>query len=129
MFVMHGKLQSCQCLLTEHVDEVACPQPEKLTFRQRPVFEDCFPSSTKQYKEVEHENGTLQVGDSEHAYYHRIKLEIPIERKLKLTPTVGLSCRQVPFRRIKLTGDNGVFDVYDTSGPQARLGNYRYVSF
>lgn len=30
---------------------------------------------------------------------------------------------QVPFRRIQLTGGSGVFDVYDTSGPQARPQN------
>lgn len=27
-------------------------------------------------------------------------------------------CPQVPFRRVQLTGGSGLFDVYDTSGPQ-----------
>lgn len=35
-----------------------CPQAETLSFRQRPLLEDCFPSSSKQYKEIDH-GGTL----------------------------------------------------------------------
>lgn len=31
------------------------------------------------------------------------------------------SPRQVPFRRINLTGGSGIFDVYDTSGPQVGI--------
>lgn len=34
---------------------------EALSFRQRPVFEDCFPSSTKEYKEVQHGDTLLKV--------------------------------------------------------------------
>jgi phosphomethylpyrimidine synthase len=33
----------------------------KLAFRQRPVLEDCFPASSKQYKTVEHDAGPIQV--------------------------------------------------------------------
>lgn len=36
------------------------PQAEDLRFKQNPTFEDCFPSSTKEYKEVVHE-GTGHV--------------------------------------------------------------------
>lgn len=35
---------------------------------------------------------------------------------------------QVPFRRIQLTGGSGVFDVYDTSGPQARGPRWSLLS-
>ena len=32
---------------------------------------------------------------------------------------IGTGCpAQIPFRRVKLTDDNGHFDLYDTSGPQ-----------
>lgn len=58
--------------------------PDALTFRQLPTFEDCFPASEKHYREVDH-NGTVL---------------------------------RVPFRRVSLTGGSGMFDVYDTSGPQ-----------
>ncbi len=36
-------------------------QVESLQFRQSPTFEDCFPSSEKCYKEVEHNGETLRV--------------------------------------------------------------------
>jgi len=38
-------------------------QPESLSFRQQPTLEDCFPASRKLYKDVQHENGPLQVCD------------------------------------------------------------------
>lgn len=34
---------------------------ENLTFKQRPLMEDCFPSSEKCWKKVEHEGQSLQV--------------------------------------------------------------------
>jgi phosphomethylpyrimidine synthase len=34
---------------------------DKLSFRQRPILEDCFPASSKQYKETEGPAGPLQV--------------------------------------------------------------------
>ncbi|GAB4822365.1 hypothetical protein N2152v2_009411 [Parachlorella kessleri] len=40
-----------------------------LAFRQAPTFDDCFPSSTKEYKEVLHEGATLKVP------FRRIHLE------------------------------------------------------
>ena len=40
---------------------VLVPQEEDLVFRQRPVLEDCFPSSEKCWKEVEHEGEVLRV--------------------------------------------------------------------
>ncbi len=36
-------------------------QAEKLDFRQSPTFADCFPSSEKCYKEVDHEGTKLRV--------------------------------------------------------------------
>ena len=36
-------------------------QSEALSFRQRPVLEDCFPSSVKEYREVEYEGSTMKV--------------------------------------------------------------------
>ena len=36
------------------------PHPQEVNFRQNPTFEDCYPSSTKEYKEVVHEGtGTV----------------------------------------------------------------------
>ncbi len=36
-------------------------QDEKLDFRQSPTFADCFPSSEKCYKDVDHEGAKLRV--------------------------------------------------------------------
>lgn len=80
---------------TLHMSLIAITSPTRLLrlqdpsspeFRQRPTFEDCFPSSEKIYKDVQHE-------------------------------ATGTTLR-VPCRRISLTGGSGIFDVYDTSGPQ-----------
>ena len=38
-----------------------CPQAETLSFRQRPLLEDCFPSSSKQYKEIDHDGTVIKV--------------------------------------------------------------------
>ncbi|CAJ1960331.1 unnamed protein product [Sphenostylis stenocarpa] len=60
--------------------------PASPDFLPLPSFEQCFPKSTKEHREVVHE----ETG-------HVLK---------------------VPFRRIHLSGDEGHFDTYDTSGPQ-----------
>ena len=53
---------SCHIKLPDH-PHVCCPclQPEKLDFRQNPTFADCYPSSEKQYTEVEHDGEQLRV--------------------------------------------------------------------
>ena len=45
-----------------HRTAVLLTQPETLSFRQQPTLEDCFPASTKLYKDVQHDNGPLRVG-------------------------------------------------------------------
>ena len=35
--------------------------PNSLEFVENPVFNECFPNSTKMYKEVEHNGETMQV--------------------------------------------------------------------
>lgn len=37
------------------------PQSEQLVFKKNITFDDCFPASTKQYKEVMHGDQVLQV--------------------------------------------------------------------
>lgn len=42
--------------LTTHTQD-----PDALTFRQLPTFEDCFPASEKHYREVDHNGTVLRV--------------------------------------------------------------------
>ena len=58
-------------LLDQH--HACCPylQPEKLDFRQNPTFADCYPSSEKQYTEVEHGGSQLRVSTAGHCMYDR----------------------------------------------------------
>ena len=46
-----------------HIDLLVCCKQDanKLSFRQRPILEDCFPASSKQYNEAEGPAGPLQV--------------------------------------------------------------------
>lgn len=45
-------------------------QNEALSFRQRPILEDCFPSSSKEYREIQHGEDTLKVmQDSQELFY------------------------------------------------------------
>ncbi len=37
---------------------------------------------------------------------------------MKAMPICAIACTQVPFRRVKLSGGFGFFDLYDTSGAQ-----------
>ena len=44
-----------------HPHTLPMSQAEKLNFRQNPTFADCFPSSEKCYKEIDHEGTHLKV--------------------------------------------------------------------
>ena len=94
-----------------------------MAFRQSPTFEDCFPSSEKLYKTVEHDGSTLQVTENSPVCSPPPppKSGACVEGgDLHLPPALGRPPlrSQVPFRRVTLTGGSGVFDIYDTSGPQ-----------
>ena len=55
-------MHACLIKLLDH-PHAGCSrlQPEKLDFRQNPTFADCYPSSEKQYTEVEHGGEQLRV--------------------------------------------------------------------
>lgn len=84
-------------------------QAEKLNFRQNPTFADCFPSSEKCYKDVDHEETKLRVRET------AILADGQSSRGACFNHVLLL---QVPFRRVHLQESNGHVDLYDTSGEQ-----------
>lgn len=112
-------------------------QPETLTFKQRPVFEDCFPASSKQYKVVEHANGTLEVSTACTAaqlvgrsllpslisYPHR-RASYPHQLPSAMVALVVASTGSRALRPIyhaSLTTPRCVLLLYSTSLPQQQL--------
>ena len=52
------------------LDSLPKTHPQEVNFRQNPTFEDCYPSSTKEYKEVVHEGtGTVLRVSSEILFF------------------------------------------------------------
>jgi phosphomethylpyrimidine synthase len=67
------------------------------------TMKDCFPSSEKVYREA------IYYPPAGHTY------GASATTAEDETPATML---KVPFRRVHLTGGSGIFDIYDTSGPQ-----------